>query len=36
MMDGQETALAFVWVAVGIVAGFVVWSYVGPMITRTQ
>lgn len=33
-MSGQDTALAVIWVAVGIVAGFVVWTYVAPMITK--
>lgn len=32
-MKAEELALTGVWLAVGIVAGFVVWTYVGPMLS---
>lgn len=32
-MEVEEVALTAVWLAVGIVAGFVIWTYVGPMLT---
>lgn len=31
-MDGSQHALALIWVALGIVAGFFVWSYIQPML----
>ena len=31
-MSGGETALSLIWVALGIVAGFFIWSYVKPML----
>jgi hypothetical protein len=31
-MPMAEFALALVWVALGIVAGFFVWSYIQPML----
>jgi hypothetical protein len=31
-MDGSGHALALLWVAVGIIAGFFVWAYVAPML----
>jgi len=31
-MPMMEFALALVWVALGIIAGFFVWSYIQPML----
>jgi len=31
-MDGSHHALALLWVAVGIIAGVFVWSYIQPML----
>lgn len=31
-MDGSHHALALIWVAVGIIAGFFVFSYIAPML----
>jgi hypothetical protein len=34
-MDATETALVLVLLATGVVAGFVVWTYVGPVIASS-
>jgi hypothetical protein len=34
-MDGSNHVMALLWVGVGIILGFFVWSYIQPMLPAT-